>query len=485
MVHQIVHHHQPINVPTAGAQAFPMDGIGRLGHDPPRGPSADWRVLTIADTAGTNGLTCLPKHGGARDRRFLVTHPMTDHCENCLNSTIAAERANHLRHRAPQIVIKSLVTIFNLNAIVRQMTPPHLMLSEGFGEHSVHRFASFDYSFQSGGGGGKKNRQKERRLMKGFNIAPGGSLTAGDEFLASLHHEHGGAHGAHHASLSALLGARLRTSQSSLSDGGAAPPPASSHSHSHSHSHGRRKPAPHKRRWGTIIEAARAARVSRFIGRSRSEDSVCDHSRHSPSGSERSESGSDSQRSPERGSGRITGPLHPLSALAALKRKRKKFSDSRRAAEEEARASGAATAGPGGTRGAGPEALQRASSVPARAPPTPAPAPAPAPPRAPPAPPAPSSAPATARGGSREPLLASLDEDAHKEACGECGMEASEADEAPAASKIAADAGSGPGAGAGVVVGAGESCGRCAALTRLAGVTPLHGHAPHNSAGWL
>ncbi|RVE44345.1 hypothetical protein evm_011007 [Chilo suppressalis] len=36
------HHHQPINVPTAGAQAFPMDGIGRLGHDPPRGPNADW-----------------------------------------------------------------------------------------------------------------------------------------------------------------------------------------------------------------------------------------------------------------------------------------------------------------------------------------------------------------------------------------------------------------------------------------------------------
>ncbi|RVE42173.1 hypothetical protein evm_013174 [Chilo suppressalis] len=33
------HHHQPISVPTAGAQAFPMDGIGRLGHDPPRGPT--------------------------------------------------------------------------------------------------------------------------------------------------------------------------------------------------------------------------------------------------------------------------------------------------------------------------------------------------------------------------------------------------------------------------------------------------------------
>ncbi|RVE41753.1 hypothetical protein evm_013603 [Chilo suppressalis] len=65
------HHHQPINVPTAGAQAFPTDGIGRLDHDPPRGPSADWRVLTTADAAGTNGLTCLPKHGGARDHRLI------------------------------------------------------------------------------------------------------------------------------------------------------------------------------------------------------------------------------------------------------------------------------------------------------------------------------------------------------------------------------------------------------------------------------
>ncbi|RVE44157.1 hypothetical protein evm_011204 [Chilo suppressalis] len=40
----IHHHHQPINVPTAGAQDFLMDGIGRLGHNPPRGPSADWFV---------------------------------------------------------------------------------------------------------------------------------------------------------------------------------------------------------------------------------------------------------------------------------------------------------------------------------------------------------------------------------------------------------------------------------------------------------
>ncbi|RVE41861.1 hypothetical protein evm_013490 [Chilo suppressalis] len=95
----------PINAPTAGAQAFPMDGVGRLGQDPPREPSADWWVLTTADATGTNGLTCLPKHGRARESKFSVTHPMTDHCESCLTSTIAAERANQLRHRAPQICI--------------------------------------------------------------------------------------------------------------------------------------------------------------------------------------------------------------------------------------------------------------------------------------------------------------------------------------------------------------------------------------------
>ncbi|RVE48328.1 hypothetical protein evm_006988 [Chilo suppressalis] len=69
------YHHQPINVPTA-AQAFPVDEIGRLDHDPPRGSSADWWVLTTADSAGTTALTYLPKHGGARDSKAN-----TDHCE--------------------------------------------------------------------------------------------------------------------------------------------------------------------------------------------------------------------------------------------------------------------------------------------------------------------------------------------------------------------------------------------------------------------
>jgi hypothetical protein len=37
----------------------------------------EW-VLTTANAAGNNALTCLLKHGGARDNNFLVNHPMTD-----------------------------------------------------------------------------------------------------------------------------------------------------------------------------------------------------------------------------------------------------------------------------------------------------------------------------------------------------------------------------------------------------------------------
>jgi hypothetical protein len=56
-------------------------------HSPPRERSADWWVLMTANAAGNNGLTCFPKHGGARDNKFLVTHPMTD--QHCLISVIA------------------------------------------------------------------------------------------------------------------------------------------------------------------------------------------------------------------------------------------------------------------------------------------------------------------------------------------------------------------------------------------------------------
>jgi hypothetical protein len=53
--------------------------IRRTGHNPPRGPSAGWWVLTTANAAGTNGLACFPKHEGARDIKCLVT--ITHHAD--------------------------------------------------------------------------------------------------------------------------------------------------------------------------------------------------------------------------------------------------------------------------------------------------------------------------------------------------------------------------------------------------------------------
>jgi hypothetical protein len=65
--------------------------IRRTGHNPVRRPSVGWWVLTTANVAGTNRLTCLSKHGGARDNKFLVTHPMSD--QRCLTSAIARRSA--------------------------------------------------------------------------------------------------------------------------------------------------------------------------------------------------------------------------------------------------------------------------------------------------------------------------------------------------------------------------------------------------------
>jgi hypothetical protein len=65
--------------------------IRRTGHNPPCGPSACWWVLTTANATGTNGLACLPKHGGARDNKFLVTNPMSN--QRCLTYAIARRSA--------------------------------------------------------------------------------------------------------------------------------------------------------------------------------------------------------------------------------------------------------------------------------------------------------------------------------------------------------------------------------------------------------
>jgi hypothetical protein len=83
------HHHQAINLPIAGAQAFLMDYTHKE-NEPQRGPSAGWWVLTTAIVDGTNCLTCLPKHGGVRDNKFLVTY-LTD--QICLTSAIARRSA--------------------------------------------------------------------------------------------------------------------------------------------------------------------------------------------------------------------------------------------------------------------------------------------------------------------------------------------------------------------------------------------------------
>lgn len=118
------------------------------------------------------------------------------------------------------------------------------------------------------GAGGKKNRQKERRLMKGFNISvppPGasgsGNLAPVSESTASLQmpdetlqetfgsmftgiYGHGSAskRSPHHVSTSSVPG---------LTTGSRTRDPRTNS---------------HKRRWGTLIEAAKVSRVSRLIG---------------------------------------------------------------------------------------------------------------------------------------------------------------------------------------------------------------------------
>ncbi|XP_049807715.1 transient receptor potential-gamma protein-like [Schistocerca nitens] len=208
------------------------------------------------------------------------------------------------------------------------------------------------------GSGGKKNRQKERRLMKGFNIAPapqtsGAPLGSVAELMASLAHHQSHALPAHlhdlfgsttsaifagstpkkspHHSAAGLLSPGLSAASADAHNG-------DHHRHRGGWGRGRRfhmkRSSSHKRRWGTLIEAARSGRVSRLIGRSRSEDSVCGcHSQgcpqhahgHGAASPASTESPSDSNPSLSEGLHHALGG----GPLAALKRKRKKFSASR------------------------------------------------------------------------------------------------------------------------------------------------------------
>lgn len=221
-------------------------------------------------------------------------------------------------------------------------------------------------SGQGVGPGGKKNRQKERRLMKGFNIAPppaasNTSLAPVSEFMATLNPENS-SHELFGSTLSGLFGPNPGiTPKKALHQINPINPQystSSSFGESMNPIHKLTRLAPkfqskrgsQKKRWGTLIEAAKTG-SSRFIGRSRSEDSVCNTGppRHesvsnsnSPASDEAiTESPTDSNPSLDRpdidqssSNTQKTKSSHPyyhlhFGALAALKRKRKKFSNSR------------------------------------------------------------------------------------------------------------------------------------------------------------
>jgi hypothetical protein len=68
----VIHSGKGRPVPHCWGTSLPFGiHIRRSGYNPPRGPSAGWWVLTTAHAARTNGLTYLPKHGGARDNKFF------------------------------------------------------------------------------------------------------------------------------------------------------------------------------------------------------------------------------------------------------------------------------------------------------------------------------------------------------------------------------------------------------------------------------
>ncbi|KOX70909.1 Transient receptor potential-gamma protein, partial [Melipona quadrifasciata] len=239
------------------------------------------------------------------------------------------------------------------------------------------------------GAGGKKNRQKERRLMKGFNIAPqpsgSGSLPPVDEFAASLQQvQQENSHEIFGSTLSGIFGP------------GATPKKSPHHTSTNSvpglgtsRQSRRIRGSSKKKRWENLIEAAKVrGKVSRLIGRSRSEDSV--YSPASEDGGSRSEGSTDSKSSLETPGHEVQAThhshhshhahhheghhvfAHGLGALVALRKKRKTFSDSR-----------SSTSGMRSSTGTNPmypiasvlvskvskkQQLQRASSVPTRGP---------------------------------------------------------------------------------------------------------------------
>ncbi|XP_034946902.1 transient receptor potential-gamma protein isoform X2 [Chelonus insularis] len=210
------------------------------------------------------------------------------------------------------------------------------------------------------GAGGKKNRQKERRLMKGFNIAPqpggSGSLPPVAEIIASLQQvrdEDSTQNDLFGSTLSSIFGTVTTPKKNPHHISTNSVPGLTSCRQNRHIRNGSRK-----RRWGTLIEAAKAR--SRLIesyafgstGRSRSEDSM--YPPASEDGGFRSEGSSDSKSSLDvpsqiqvsnnqenaqnqnsHNNNERNHDIHHVfshglgPALAALRKKRKKFSASR------------------------------------------------------------------------------------------------------------------------------------------------------------
>ncbi|XP_037048005.1 transient receptor potential-gamma protein isoform X3 [Bradysia coprophila] len=232
------------------------------------------------------------------------------------------------------------------------------------------------------GAGGKKNRQKERRLMKGFNLAPPPGTDTQDFYGSTFS-------GINSSSITPRRNhlytmSQFSSSQDSESFGPIGKLGKLSSKLRHNNS------ASHKRKWGNhnlgtlISNAARSGTgsVSRFIGRSRSEDSVCNNvpnsnniresvSRSNSPGSDEGVTASPTDSNPSMDKPDVTSAatkakskdhhthLYGFGALAALKRKRKKFSRSRNTSpiQEPPHSQEADSAS---------AILQRASSVPSR-----------------------------------------------------------------------------------------------------------------------
>nr|UXP87114.1 Dicer 2 [Chilo suppressalis] len=87
-----------------------------------------WRVLTTADAAGTNGLTCLSKHGRTRDN-VLVTHPMTGHCERLtatlLNANVNMNKVQDTLRDLEKTFHATIATVNELGEVLNYSSNPN------------------------------------------------------------------------------------------------------------------------------------------------------------------------------------------------------------------------------------------------------------------------------------------------------------------------------------------------------------------------